>query len=238
MARDERAEREAAVQRIVRGFDARSVDETPFRPAEFLIFSMIVRSAYDKYTNVMGIRPDNLWWVALIEGAQTFYLQQWDPNGLSPGRGVSVRGDEMLVFIGEKEGLRYTRIDVTGHPGPWNAEARVMAGELKRYVGSNDDNVQAVLQADRLEWFRHSTSRLSRFLNDPDAEAPRGRASAADLERAKQIVEGRPANPSRVSSAPEERAQPNQPSGRGGRIPPWVWVVIVLGVLYLLMKGQ
>ena len=36
--------------------------------------------------------------------------------------------------------------------------ARVMAGELKRYVGSNDDNVQAVLQADRLEWFRHSTS--------------------------------------------------------------------------------
>jgi hypothetical protein len=67
MARDERAEREAAVQRIVRGFDARAVDETPFRPAEFLILSMIVRSAYDKYTNVMGIRPDNLWWVALIE---------------------------------------------------------------------------------------------------------------------------------------------------------------------------
>jgi len=24
--------------------------------------------------------------------------QQWDPNGLSPGRDVSVRGDEMLVF--------------------------------------------------------------------------------------------------------------------------------------------
>jgi hypothetical protein len=120
----------------------------------------------------------------------------------------------MLVFIGEKEGLRYTRIDVTGHPGPWNAEARVMAGELKRYVGSNDDNVQAVLQADRLEWFRHSTSRLSRFLNDPDAEAPRGRASAADLERAKQIVEGRPAT--RPESRRRQKSARNQTNQTGG----------------------
>jgi hypothetical protein len=236
--RDEKAAREAAIRKVVREFDSHSVDEAPFRPEEFVILSMLERSAYDKYVGVYGKRPSNLWWVSLSEGTHDLYVQRWDPVALGPpGRGVSVRGNRMLVFTGEKHGLDYGKIDVTGHPGPWNAQAREMAGELKGYAGSDDKIVSEVLEADTSEWMRFRTSSLSKIFKDPEARAVPSRASAADLERAKEIVEGRQPNPSDGSRPRAPGGQSNQSSGLA-RVPPWVWVVIALGALFLLLRGQ
>ena len=247
-AQEERAAREAAVRRVVRGFDPGSPDDAPFRPAEFVILSMIAQRALDKHTSVMGKRPQNLWWVSFAEGTLTPYVQRWDPNDLTPRRrrGVSVRGNEMLVLPGEPTRLVGGRlddgsIDVTGYPGPWNAEARRMAGELKRYLGSDEENARAVLEADQAERSRSSTftSRLSRMIfDDPNAQAARSRASEAELERAKQIVEGRVQSPSGGSSATAVASGQSNLSDSLSRIPRWVWVVIGIGLLFLLMKGR
>ena len=237
-AQEKREAKEAAVRRVIRGFDTRSVDEAPFRPEEFAILNKIERDVFHKQQYEHGGKPPLLWSVSHSEGSHNLYLQRWNPtNSGPPGLGVSARGNKMLVFTGEKDGLRYTRIEVTGHPGPWNAEARQMAGELKRYAGSDDDIARDIVRADSSEWMTFKTSVLSRIFDDPDAQMAGGRASAAELERAKQIVEGRVQGPSGGSGSPATGGRLGQQGGLG-RIPSWVWVAIGLGVLFLMMKGR
>jgi hypothetical protein len=83
----------------------------------------------------------------------------------------------VLVFTGETRGLEYLKVDVTGHPGPWNAEARKMAGELKGYTGSDEDILEYMSSADFAARLAHPRSGLLRILDDPQSHAVRSRAS-------------------------------------------------------------
>jgi len=209
---------EAAIKEVLAGFSPNSTDESELRPEESIILGRLVAEAQSRFDRVMGPNPPNLCRSYLSEGCNEAYLQRWNHhNPHQVGRGVSVRRNEVLVFTGKRSGIDYEYIDVTGIPGPWNADVRKMLASLKRYIGSDDAVCQAIKTPE--SW----SPDLFRSIKNRETMSSRMRRaspSAGQLEQARAATLG--------TGAPE-------PSAAESDLMSWLpWAVGAVIVLALL----
>ena len=133
----------------------------------------------------------------------------------------------MIVFTGKRSGIFHETINVTGHPGPWNIEARKMFGALKSYVGSDATVRNCVKERDLWSPF------LQRYLESSDNDANGQRRSSVSLEnlaRAREIV----VRGVGLGTVGDHR-DPNATNPDGTGIPSWLlWLIGGVIVVALL----